>query len=117
MQEILDFNRDEPVAHFANRMLSELLVGRLNYICKDPEIRAAVQALCENRVPVTKAVGDHPSLQVSVEDGTDRLGLLGLLNGITGILPEGPKKGWGHITAIFDDGDGSLLRFELTEDS
>lgn len=117
MQEIVNFNRDEPDAHMVNVMLAETLIGRLNYLCKDPEVRAAIQALIDVRVPVTDAVADHPSIQVVSDDGPAKLGILGLLNGLTGVRPEEPKKGWGHITAVFDDNDGTLLRFELTGES
>ena len=114
MQEIVNFNRDEPEAHRVNEILAETLIGRLNYLCKDPEVRAAIQALIDIRVSVTDVVVDHPSIQVVLDDGPAKLGILGLLNGLTGVRPEEPKKGWGHITAVFDDSNGMLLRFELT---
>ena len=66
----------------------------------DPD---AAYALIETRVPCNQDLAEHPSIQVvAQEDGSYSVGLLGILNGLFGTIEEGPKKGWGAITAVFD---------------
>jgi len=90
--------------------LANEIIARLNILIEDPEVRKDIDALIEARVEVSETTADHPLIQVS-EGG--RLGFLGLLNGIVGLIPEGSKAGWGFITAICDD-DGKLVRFTRT---
>jgi len=46
---------------------------------KSPE---GANALFNHRVPVTKDIADHPSIQVQVTGDKAKLGFIGLLNGI-----------------------------------
>ena len=39
--------------------------------------------------------------------------MLGVLNGFCGTIDDGPRKGWGPIAGIYDN--GKLLRFERSE--
>ena len=83
---------------------------------------AMAELLCI-RVPCNQALADHPSVQVAaggersgytfIAPNTFRVGMLGVLNGFCGTLDDGPRKGWGPIAAIYDD--GKLLRFERSE--
>ncbi len=72
--------------------------------------RRAVSALFAIRVECNEALADHPTVQV----GGGTVGALGLINGLFGTIPTGPRAGWGYISAIMD-ADGALIRFELTE--
>ena len=67
----------------------------------------AVTDLINSRVQCNEAMANHPTVQVGGETGkpeTFRVGLLGLLNGYCGAYDDGEKKGYGPITADFDDG-------------
>jgi hypothetical protein len=67
--------------------------------------RQAISKLMETRVPCNQDMVDHESVQVALVPGTApqeerlRVGLLGILNGLFGTFPDGPKKGWGLIVA------------------
>ena len=73
----------------------------------------AVTDLINSRVQCSEALADHPTVQVGGETGrpeTFRVGLLGLLNGYCGAYDEGENKGYGPITAEFDDGIVTVFR-------
>jgi hypothetical protein len=70
---------------------------------------AAMLALVGSRVPCNEALAEHPTCQVSDEDGALSVGLLGVLNGIYGK----DSAGWGYIVAELNDG-GQLVRFRRT---
>lgn len=100
---------------FVNGILADTLIQRLNSLCEAPGVRKAITDLIEVRIPISNEVADHPTLQV-VDGGDDALlGILGFLNGLVGVLPDGPRQGWGYITAIFDDETQELLKFERTK--
>jgi hypothetical protein len=73
-----------------------------------------IQELVEYRVPVSDLLADHSHIQVVVESSysTPMLGLLGILNGICGIIP---GTSIGYITAVFNDDSQKLIRFELSD--
>ena len=82
-------------------------IGILNsMVDADPQ---AMAQLCETRVPCNDAMADHPTVQVTDEG----VGMLGVLNGLFGTIPDGEFKGWGHITAVYED-DGALTKFVRT---
>lgn len=97
--------------------LADELIRRLNDLIAEPDVRDFVEALINRRVPVTQKVAEHPTIQVGDRYGTTSAGLLGLLNGIVGSIPDGPRKGWGLIAAIFDDESEpqKLLSFARTD--
>jgi len=46
------------------------------------------------------------------EEGNPVVGLLGIVNGLVGIQPDGARKpGRGYIAASFDDKSGKLINF------
>lgn len=53
---------------------------------RDP---AAMVELVNLRIPCTKALTDHPTIQTAVIDGVHHVGLMGLLNGLLGDSPSG----------------------------
>jgi hypothetical protein len=79
----------------------------LNRIHKaDPTVLPALMAY---RVPCNETICDDPTVQVRKNDNGDwEVGLLGIINGIFGIV-EGKEHG--YIAAYYDDVDGT----ELTE--
>lgn len=90
--------------------LARELVGRLNRLCEDPEVREVLGRLIESRV-AAPSLQDDSTIQAS---GRGDVGFLGVLNGLVGIIPDGPKKGRGFVAAVRDTGTHELLRFELT---
>ena len=99
-----------------NEALADLLIQRLNEIAKvDPD---AMAALIKTRVPCNDAMLHHPTVQVARQVGASddafEIGFLGILNGIIGVIAEGPRKDWGHIAVVMDH-DGTFIRFERTE--
>ncbi|MGE5515092.1 MAG: hypothetical protein ACM31D_04650 [Bacteroidota bacterium] len=74
----------------------------------------ALQALVEHRVLCSPELASHPTVQVAVGLGAEhRVGFLGVVNGFYGTYDDGPKAGWGPISAIFDG--GKLVGFRMTE--
>ena len=80
--------------------------------------------LIEKRTWCTKALEDHPTVQIAgredrvVAGRTVKLrmvGFLGILNGLFGTISEGEKKGWGYIAAVYES-DGTLSGFRRTDD-
>ncbi|AWJ85176.1 hypothetical protein TSH58p_17585 [Azospirillum sp. TSH58] len=92
------------------------LIGFLNGLLDHD--RYAVQELMGIRVACNEAMANHPTVQVAahphphVPPGQFRTGILGILNGYAGVFDNGPRAGWGPITAVYED--GRLVRFERT---
>ena len=92
---------------------ADLIIGRLNEMLEaDPE---AISNLMSHRTPCNEVLAAHPTVQVGTMAGTPRVGLLGLLNGLVGVIQDGPKKNYGLITAIVEE--GRVLRFERTRET
>lgn len=69
----------------------------------------AITSLLEYRVPVRKALADHPTCQaVLVAPDEALVGLLGVLNGLFGV----DDTGYGAISAVFDE-DYRVVEFRL----
>ena len=74
----------------------------------------AMGKLIADRVSCNGTMADHPTIQVTLlEGGYTTVGFLGMLNGIIGAIPDGPKAGWGYITAQIEE-DGSCSGFLRT---
>jgi hypothetical protein len=91
--------------------LADEIIGRLNALIGDPPIRNDVHALIQQRIEVTQACREHPTIQAS----SGRLGFLGLLNGIVGAVVDGQYDGYGLIAAVIDDQTGQLVKFVRTD--
>ena len=98
---------------------AEQMIDLLNDVLKiDPE---ALQTLLAKRVPCNKELADHPTVQIRDEgDNKYSMSLLGLLNGVFGVIGEGEKAQWGWITmeCEFDEETqevGKINTFYLTE--
>lgn len=64
------------------------------------EDKTAMENLICARVECNEAVANHPTVQVSQdEDGSFRVGFLGVLNGLFGVA----QDGFGAIAADFDE--------------
>ena len=64
-----------------------------------------MEALIDKRVACNNVMADHPTAQVGIEDdGSYRLGLLGVLNGIFGA----DDTGRGFIGADYDKDDNFI---------
>jgi hypothetical protein len=117
--------------HIGDEELADAIINRLNKLCEDPEVRKDIAALIETRIVCSEATLNHPTIQAS---GPDRNGLcecgayggpgcsfckpqfgfLGILNGLVGAMPDGPRKGWGYLAANFED-DGTFTGFQRTK--
>jgi hypothetical protein len=84
----------------------------------DPTV---LPALVAYRVPCNRALADHPTVQVGLRDGALKddldtgyeVGLLGILNGIFGIVP---STSWGHIAVRYEGGQFTgFVRLSMTE--
>lgn len=85
--------------------LADAIIERLNNLIKDPRVYTVIDTLIETRMVVGERIVRHPTLQ---SEG-NKLGVLGVLNGIVGV----DKNGWGLITAVLDD-TGCLTHFKRT---
>jgi hypothetical protein len=94
-----------------DRKLARKVVALLNEMLELDH--AATVKLIERRVGVNDAMADHPTLQVSAEG---RLGLLGVLNGLCGVIQRGKYKGRGLVTAVGQYDPTAIDLFRLTED-
>jgi hypothetical protein len=90
--------------------LADELIGRLNKLIENPAVRKDIGSLIDTRVGCSGTTRDHATIQVV--DGK-WLGLMGVLNGLVGIMPTGHRQGWGYIAAEFSD-DGVFERFKRT---
>lgn len=101
-----------------NAVVADEMIRRLNVLIEqDESVRRDVGHLIESRVPCSDAVGDHPTIQVSIgADQKPSVGFLGLLNGLIGAIGPGHKRaGWGHVAMRVGD-DGTIARFVRTEE-
>jgi len=72
--------------------------------------RQCVEKLIENRVPCTRKLAMHPTIQVIGKgDGTYRIGMMGIINGMFGI----DDNGMGQIVAYYKS--GILINFRTVK--
>ena len=101
----------EAPSHMTNADFARELLARLNGLLADPDVEPFIRELVAHRIPVTQAVTDHPTIMVDGSGEQHRAGLLGLLNGLCGVVTEGKREGWGYIGAEFKKPGGALARF------
>lgn len=92
-----------------NEAFADELVARLNDLAQDATVSTILCWLIEKRIPAF-GIGDHPTIQT--KNGT--VGLLGVLNGLCGVIHGGPKDGCGLITSVQDEHGG--LSFRRTDE-
>lgn len=104
-----------------NQPLAEHLVNFMNGLLAHD--RAAISQLCLSRVQCGKALATHPTVQVlSIRDDATQsqsyhVGLLGLLNGLTGVYDDGPRRGFGALAAETDEDTGNIKKFYLLKNT
>lgn len=102
-----------PFNPFVDSEMAQKICDFLNSLLKYD--RPAIAAMIANRIPCSKELADHPTVQVVGQHGGFHVGLLGLINGMCGIHPDGN----GPIRAVFDGEDDlafkDLVSFTLTE--
>lgn len=97
-----------------DEQLADIIIGRLNKLIEDPNVRKDIQNLIEARVPASWETVKKTIVQVHEDDaGKDVFGFLGLLNGLVGEISGGLYNGYGHICAVYDK-DDNLLSFRRT---
>ena len=94
----------------------DMAINALNRaLAADPE---AMKALIEYRVPCNEALAKDPTIQVVPlpDQPGYQVGLLGIVNGMLGILgPEaGKKEGFGPVTMLVDNTTGAIMGFRKT---
>ena len=106
--------------------LADAIIHRLNKLIEDTAVCVDVGKLINSRIPCSKETNEHPTIQSQLTEGEEflgdegvpykgpTLGFLGLLNGLVGTISEGKLKGWGYVSAVFDD-DGRLTHFRRTD--
>jgi hypothetical protein len=104
----------EPISYPRGESLfADLIIKRLNDMIADPEVRRDLDALFRQRIPVSPKTLEHTTIQCDGETGS--LAVLGLLNGLCGLIGgTGPRAQWGFIAAEMDDSTGELIRFVRT---
>lgn len=91
--------------------LAKAIVELLNDVCKTD--RLSMHNLIEFRQPASPTLVDHPTIQTAGDATNPTFGLLGLLNGICGVVP---ATGAGWIQAVYSGDDkecGELLHFKV----
>lgn len=91
------------------------IINRLNALIEDPVVKHELRAIIHMRLACNEQLLKHPTLQVeqAADDAPPTLGFLGVLNGLIGTVPDGERRGWGWVSAEFDD-DHNLVRFLRT---
>jgi hypothetical protein len=103
-----------------NDEIANAVVAYLNELLEAD--RVAIAALVSNRVPCNAGLADHPTCQVQCQNGGTYVGLLGLLNGLCGVIDSGPYAGAGGIVSVFEPDDlmggkvNRLARFERVKE-
>lgn len=92
--------------------LAYLIADRLNDMLQTQGAAEAFEHLIEQRVPVSAAVREHPTLQcIDTQAGPSTLGVLGLLNGLIGVRADST----GFLAAEYNDA-GELTNFIVREE-
>jgi hypothetical protein len=91
--------------------LADVLIKRLNKLIQEEDIRGDVEELIQRYVSVSSSTLKHPTIQTSIGS----VNLLGLLNGLVGVITEGKWEGCGYISAVYEDEGLRLVAFERTD--
>jgi len=105
--ELLSLKEQETLANDA--LLAKEIIRRLNRLIENKDVRKDLSDLIENRIPCTDTTLRHPTIQTQTIEGSPHIGFLGMLNGIVGVIPEGPRQGYGYIAGTFDGPDNEDL--------
>ena len=97
--------------------LADALIQTLNELLEsDPNVPAMLDALIRHRISCSAALRGHPTIQVDGDEGSYRVGFLGILNGLCGVIGgKGECKDWGYITSVHEE-DGTVSGFRRTEE-
>lgn len=99
-----------------DKELAACIIERLNELLKEnEELGVVLHSIFESRHSVSEDFANHSTIQVCDDGFGPSVGMLGILNGICGVVPDGPKSGWGYIAAVYDD-DGRISGFRLSTD-
>jgi hypothetical protein len=100
--------KDEEFADEVIRRLNEL-------IATGEGARLGVEAVCNTRTWVfSDELKQHPTIQVGEFGIFADVGMLGILNGITGAIEGGDRNGCGFIASVYDE--GKLVGFRRLEE-
>lgn len=84
--------------------LAERVITLLNELVEID--RDAIEKLVNYRVACNRKLGEHPTVQVGIEDDVHRVGLVGILNGVVGV-----DDYLNGAVAVEYGKDGKLVRF------
>jgi len=93
--------------------LADQFINSLNDLIVDD--RKAIQDLIQHKVRCSEFLFQHPTMQVgtNVDEGFHTIGMLGIINGLIGVIESGEREGWGFVSAVLND-RGELEKFERT---
>lgn len=78
--------------------------------------RAAVTRLFDFRTPCNRFLAEHPTVQTQRVGGAgDRVGFVGVLNGLVGVYDDGPMRGYGAVGYSYGAGTGDIVQFVLVD--
>ncbi len=90
----------------------DMIINRLNSMLEaDPD---TMNWAVKGKTFCNQALADHPTAQVEhvikgPNEGSYKIGLLGWINGMLGVYPDG----WGPVAGVFDN--DRLIRFQRTK--
>ena len=97
-----------------DKKLAKRIIDFLNSLLETD--RDVIEKLITYRLPCSKYLEYHPTVQVSCHNKKSIVGLLGLLNGLCGVYENGEYKGRGPITVVFDN-NGNIVEFRFTDEN
>lgn len=88
------------------------MIGFLNdLLVTDPD---CLTRLMQLRMVCNEKMENHPTVQVGENGARSVVGLMGIINGFFGTIPDGDCKDHGFITMLFDK-DHNIIQFIRTE--
>ena len=97
-------------------VLADELILRLNKLLEQEGVSDFLGRLIESRIRINVPEPTPTQIMQHPETAERTCGFLGILNGVVGQIPDGPKRDWGYIAAYFDD-NGKLVRFMRTPEN
>lgn len=84
-----------------NDAITDRIIEVMNRMLEsDPR---ATNAILRTRHNCNQRLADDPTIQVASDWEPPTVGLLGILNGLAGVLPkESEKPGWGRVAAVYN---------------
>lgn len=99
---------NEDCTHYKEAISLEEIISILNTFCKSDY--NWMNKLLTTRYSCNSAIANHPTIQVAENN---KVGGLGILNGLIGAVTEGDYKGWGYL--LIDTQENSITCYNTLE--